>query len=50
MIRLLKNLLWARRAARRAHNDRDVKCRYWWGDRGGYLITGEHCYVCDPYR
>lgn len=53
MIERFRNWMRAIRAERRErklHNDRDVKCRYWWGDRGGYLLTGERCYFCNPRR
>ena len=37
-----------RREVRRMHNDRDYECRYWWGDRGGYLFAAERCPLCNP--
>lgn len=53
MIKRFKNWLWllrvmhTQRVRRKDHNDRDFKCRYWWGDRGGYLLTGERCAICN---
>ena len=36
------------RVERRRHNDRDIKCIYWWGDRSGYDIHAQCCTVCNP--
>lgn len=38
----------AKRAERRSHNDRDYECKYWWGDRGGYVMALEKCRICNP--
>jgi hypothetical protein len=40
----------AARQERRAHNDRDYACRYWWGDRNGSAVgvMNERCLVCNP--
>lgn len=40
----------ARRRERQDHNDRDVNCKYWWGDRGGYDLRAEVCPICSPRR
>ena len=37
-----------RRRERRLHDDRDLECRYWWGDRSGYDIHGVKCPICNP--
>lgn len=39
----------AERADRRAHNDRDFECVYWWGDRGGYSSAAEKCAICREF-
>lgn len=33
---------------RKDHNDRDVDCQHWWGDRGGYDLRTQRCLVCNP--
>lgn len=51
MIRRLRNWVWAQRSYwkwRRRHNDRDHRCTYWWGDRGGYDLRAERCPICNP--
>jgi hypothetical protein len=39
-----------RRRERLAHNDRDVDCEYWTGDRSGSVIgvVNERCTICNP--
>lgn len=39
---------WAGRLERRQHNDKDPRCRYWWGDRGGYSTATQVCTICRP--
>lgn len=38
--------VWDQRMEVKLHNDRDYECRYWWGDRGGYLLSQEKCPIC----
>lgn len=38
------------RREREQHNDRDVLCKHWWGDRSGSVmgVMNERCMVCNP--
>ena len=41
---------WLRRDDKRGHNDRDYRCKFWYGDRSGSRVgvTLERCPVCNP--